>query len=421
MLRRNALKFLGASLIFGSLTGPALSQPTSAKDALHAKLPVTLYYSLPAASGQVLEGFVQEFQQTHTYLDLQVRNFPSSAALYKELSTPGNPLPTMAVVENSWLPGLVSAQPDLYPVETWMPKEQFGFSWAIKNNAYTPLWDASHVSGTLYALPMWFTTKALIYNTEVFDRAKIKQVPVTWEQVLAVAKKLSDPKATDKNLSLSLGQPDNPSAIARNLQMMVWQSGGEGLAASIAGAEISAATSPAMQNVIDYLKKLNTGLGPVDGEAALIPVGMTIGNVEDYLKLRAAGLPVKTAVIPGFDKTQRITETQGWALVMFKNAPERELYKVQEFAFYLLDFQQQRRWAEATPFLAAHLKVFDNPFYRQARSVDHNNLRVFLNSVGKSKIVDTSGNRPERYVAIGKMLGPVLRGEKPLTDLLPAP
>lgn len=414
MIRRQALKLIGGCALLGALHSPLAAQTTPARASASGKLPVSIYYSLPAGPAQLLNTFVQEFQDTHTYLDIQVQNFPTADALNRALSTPGNP-PTLAIVETSWLPGLQQTQPALYPVETWMSKEQFGFSWAIKNNAYVPLWDASHVNGTLYALPYFFTTRALIYNTDVFDQAKVKQVPATWDQVLAASKQISDPKSKDKRIALSLGTPDRPDTIARNLQMLMWQNGGEGL-----GNSASAANPVALQSALDYLKKLNIGLGPVDGESPLVPVGMSIGDVEDYLRLRALGLPVKTAVIPGFDKNSRITETRGWSLAMFRNLPENELYKVQELAFYLLDFPQQRRWAEQTQYLAAHLKVFDNPFYRQVRLSDHANLRVFLNSIGKSRMVDTSGRQSERYVSVGKLLGPVLRGERQAGELLPA-
>jgi len=414
MLRRHALKLLGAGLLFGALSTPTMADQPKARDVLGAKLPVSVYYSLPPHTARVLDGFVQEFQQSHTYLDIQVKNFPRPEDLYNELTTAGKPVPTMAVVENSWLPGLVQNQPSLYPVETWMPKEQFGFCWAIKNNAQLPLWDASHFNGTLYALPYFFTTKALIYNTDVMMKAGIKQAPTTWEQVLAAAKKISDPKASQPQVALWLGNPDNPVGIARNLQMLVWQSGGDGLS-----SESGAASTPvAVQSAVDYLKKINSGLAPVDGTPATLPVGMYIGNVEEYLNLRGTGIPVKTALIPGFDKNLRISETQGWALAMFKSVPDKELYKVQELAFYLVEFQQQLKLAQQTPYLAAHLKVFDNPFYRQDRLADHSNLRVFLNSVGKSRMVDTSSRATRRYGTIGKMLGPVLRGEKTLQDLI---
>ncbi|MFN8612455.1 MAG: extracellular solute-binding protein [Vulcanimicrobiota bacterium] len=394
------------------LSVAVLAQPKP-REALGSKLPVQVYFSLPQRSAQVLDSFVQEFQQSHTYLDIQVKNFPDPQLLYKTLSDPGRPAPTLAIVENSWLPGLVASQPALYPVETWMPKEQFGFSWAIKNNAQVPLWEASQVNGNLYALPMFFTTRALIYNSDVLLRAGIKQVPATWDQVLVAAKKISDPKATQQSVTLSLGTPDNPMSIGRNFQMLVWQNGGDGLAGTP-----SASNPVAVQSTVDYFRKLTPGLAPVDGQPAMLPVGMYIGNVEDYLNLRSTGLPVKTAPIPGFDKFSRITETQGWALAMFKNVPDKEIYKVQELAFFLTDFQQQLRFAEQTPYLAAHLKVFDNPFYRRERLADHSNLRVFLNSIGKSRIVDTSGSQPERYTSAGKTLGSVLRGEKTSQDLL---
>lgn len=388
-----------------------LTLGVAAKEPLNTKLPVQIYLSLPPRSAQVLDSFIQEFAQTHTYLDIQVKNFATPQELHRTLSDPNVPAPTMAIVENSWLPGLVQSQPALYPVETWMPKEQFGMSWAIKNNAQNALWEASQVNGNLYALPMFFSTKALIYNSDVLLKSGIKQVPTTWEQVLAAAKKISNPKAAQQQVTLSLG--DNPVNIARNFQMLVWQNGGDGLSTTV-----SANNPVAVQTTIDFFKKLTPGLAPVDGQPAMLPVGMYIGNVEDYLNLRSTGLPVKTAMIPGFDKFTRITETQGWALALFKNVPDRELYKVQELAFFITDFQQQLRFAEQTPYLAAHLKVFDNPFYRRERLADHSNLRVFLNSIGKSRIVDTSAPQLERYDSAGKSLGPVLRGEKTSQDLL---
>lgn len=405
MLKIRTLTFVVMLAYLGLLALPGWGQ-TPASQAPGSKLPVSIFTSLPQESARVFQGFVSEFQETHPYLELTVTNFPQPEALYRELSTPGKAAPTMAIVETSWLPGLVQSQPDLYPVETWMPREQFGFSWAIKNNAYVQLWDASHVTGHLFALPMWFSTRALIYNSDAFEKAKIKQPPATWEQLGVVARQLTGPKSTLP--CLSLGQPDDPANLARNFQMLVWQSGGEGLHAS-----------PAAEAAVECLKKLGPCLTPLDGEPSLAPLGMAIGTVEDYLKLRASGLPIKVAPIPGLDKNQRITETQCWALAVFRSVPERELYKVQELAFFLMDFQQQRRWAEQTPYLAAHLKVFDNPFYRQARMADHANLRVFLNSIGKSRIVDTSANAPQRYLAFGKMLGPLLRGEKTLTELSP--
>ena len=388
-----------------------LTLGVAAKEPLNTKLPVQVYMSLPARSAQVLDSFIQEFAQTHTYLDIQVKNFSTPQELYQSLSDPNRPAPTMAIVENSWLPSLVQNQPALYPVETWMPKEQFGMSWAIKNNAQNVLWEASQVNGNLYALPMFFSTRALIYNSDILLKSGIKQVPTTWEQVFQAAKKISDPKASPQKVTLSLG--DTPSNIARNFQMLVWQNGGDGL-----NSAVSANNPVAVQSTVDYFKKLNTGLAPVDGQPAMLPVGMYIGNVEDYLNLRTTGLPVKTAMIPGFDKFTRTTETQAWALALFKNVPDRELYKVQELAFFITDFQQQLRFAEQTPYLAAHLKVFDNPFYRRERLADHSNLRVFLNSIGKSRIVDTSAAQLERYDNAGKSLGPVLRGEKTSQDLL---
>ena len=144
---------------------------------------------------------------------------------------------------------------------------------------------------------------------------------------------------------------------------------------------------------------------------------MWIGNVEDYLTLRSQGIPVKAALLPGVDKKNRGSEVQAWAWGMFRTVPDNQLYKVQELAFFLLDFPQQLRWAEHTPYLAAHIKVFDNPFYRQERLADHSNLRVFLNSIGTGKLVPTGDRHLSGYRSIGKNLDSVVKGQKPVSEL----
>ncbi len=142
------------------------------------------------------------------------------------------------------------------------------------------------------------------------------------------------------------------------------------------------------------------------------------GTVADFLALHAQGLPVKAASLPGPDKSSRITEAQVWALGMF-DVPPTQLYKVQEFAFWLTDFPQQRRWAEETPYLAAHVKVFDNPFYRRKRAEVHSSLRVFLSVLNRSRPLNTTEKAISVLDNVGKQIPSVLKGEKTPAEILP--
>ena len=380
------------------------AQPTT-------KLPVSIHYSIPPSSAHVLEGFIEEFRKEHPDLDITTKNFAQPEDLYVSL-TSGKEPPTIALMETSWLPSVSRAQPKLLSVESWMPREQFLFNWSVKCNTFIPLWDASHVDGKLMALPYFFTTRVLLFNADVMARSGAKAMPNTWDQFAAIALKMADPKNANRALALGLSASNSTDAPARNLQIFNWQFGGEGLTGA------SAASSDANTKTVEFLTKLQPALAPLDGSPGTAPVATWLGDIEDYFALKAQGIPVKTHMIPGSTKENRLTEMQAWSLGIFQTFPENQLYKVQELGFFLLDFPQQLRWAQRTPYLAAHVKVFDNPFYRQERIADHANLRVFLNSVGKARLVDTTVVSRERFRQVSKDLVAVLRGEKNLMELL---
>lgn len=400
-----------------TLTATAWSQPAGPTQRLAeatksapggGALNISIWYSFPPAEAAVFGRLLHEYDAKNPYIEIQAKNFSNGAALYRELVTTSTP-PTMAMMESSWLPS-VQARGRLMPLEQWMPKEQFLFNWSVKGNNYLPLWNATQVGGVQMAMPFCYTTRALIYNPDVLQAAGVKFAPTTWDQVAESAKKIQDKGA---GIGFSLTPSMEPEQLSRNLQIMCWQAGGELCDAN------GVATSPDGANkAVAYLKELTTVkkaavADPMGGEG----VGMMIGTPADYLALRSQGVNVRTAAIPGIDKKTRTTEAQVWSLGMFAVDPA-QLYKVRDVAFYILDFQQQLKWAQETPYMAAHLKVFDNPFYRQSRLADHNNLRVFVNVLGSARMVDTSGNANATLERLGKALPLAIKGEKTVQEVL---
>lgn len=366
------------------------------------KFPISVWYHLGANEARVLESMLTEYQSTHPYVHVSWKNFTSDEALYRAL-TGGGPTPTLAIMETSWLPH-VSAKGQLMSVEDWMPRDKFLFSWSVKHDVYKPLFAASSVGDRLMARPMFFTTKALIYNTELFAEGKVTAPPATWDQLKVVAQKVAKPELGV--FGFHLAPNSNPRQMARGLQILAWQAGSE----LVTSAGRSSSTA-GLDQALALLAELN-GLTP-DPSSGINPrqVAMFPGTVADVLALRQAGIPVKAASLPGPTKSSRTTELQAWSLGMFR-VDEAQLYKVQEIAFFLLDFNQQRIWAEKTPYLAAHVKVFDNPFYRRERLADHSVLRVFVNILGRSKPVDTAGRANAALDALGKEIPGYLRGDK---------
>ncbi|CAN0349812.1 unnamed protein product, partial [Phaeothamnion confervicola] len=83
----------------------------------------------------------------------------------------------------------------------------------------------------LMAMPFFYTTKALIFNTENLAKAKVKALPATWDQVAKIAEKMVDPKAPTGLVPLALSVQGTSEQNARTLQILAWQSGADGIAA----------------------------------------------------------------------------------------------------------------------------------------------------------------------------------------------
>ena len=371
------------------------------------KFEISVWYSLPSDEARVLESMITEYQDSHPYVKMSSKNFPDSDRLYRAL-TSGKEVPTVALMESSWLSHVASGG-KLMSVEDWMPRDKFLFSWSVKHDVYKALFDASSVGDKLMARPFFFTTKALIYNTEIFKAAGVAAPPTTWQEMAKVSEKIAKPEAS--LWAFRLAPSSSPRDLAKNLQIFTWQAGSDLVTANGKGS------GAGIEKALEFLTSL--GKGNNDPDSMFVPdqVAMFPGTVADYLRLRANGVAVKTASLPGPDAKNRTTELQVWSLGMFQVDPE-QLYKVQEFAFWLLDFPQQRAWAEQTPYLAAHVKVFDNPFYRRERLAEHSGLRVFVNVLGRSKPVDTAGRANATLDSIGKELPGFLRGEKSVSDLV---
>ena len=71
--------------------------------------------------------------------------------------------------------------------------EAYGDKLANKDDFYPALRDAFTVNGTFYAAPKDFSTLALVINTDMWTAAGLKDTdyPTTWDQLEAVAKKLT--------------------------------------------------------------------------------------------------------------------------------------------------------------------------------------------------------------------------------------
>lgn len=372
------------------LTSGAAADPGSYSPSGSSGFPIPFWYSLDESSAQILEAMIGEFESTHPHLDIIPRNFSSPEEMYRQMEQGDKPV--FAIIEGNQLERLDEST-DLTMVEDWMPREQFLFSWSVKHDVYGPLFQGCSVNERLMARPFFYSTTALIYNPEILEKVGVKAAPQTWAQVDEIADKIKEAEPAAWGYGFRSVQELNDT-----LALMLMQQ------------EQVEPVEPVLK-LVERGQKLAQSVGLPDEVRSPSQLAMRTGTVADYLEMKKDGVAVRVAGVPGPDAEHRRTDFKVWGLGMFP-VESSDMYKAQEFAFWLMDFNQQRYWAENTSYLSAHVKVFDNPFYRQARSEDHNNLRVFVNLLSRADMApipkDDKAEMMEKLATIFPLL---LRGE----------
>jgi ABC-type glycerol-3-phosphate transport system substrate-binding protein len=361
-----------------SLTNAAVAEPNPSEQPKDDRFPIPLWYSLDEQPARHLESMIAEFEAERKHLDIQPRNFSSSQELYQALE--GGERPVFAIVEGNQLERL-DRTTDLTSVEDWMPREQFLFSWSVKHDVYGPLFQGCSVDGQLKARPFFFTTNALIYNPEMLQAKGVKAAPTTWAELDAALDAIRDEETGTWGFAF-----EDAEDVTEAIALMMEQS------------EDAQPEGGSLPHVLNLGQDLARSVAMPEDVQKGDQAAMKFGSVSDFLRLHSQGLPLATAGVPGPDAKNRRTQYQVWSLGMFP-VESHDLYKAQEFAFWLMDFNQQRNWAENTPYLSAHVKVFDNPFYRQARAEEHKNLRVFVNLLNRADMVEVESESQAAILA----------------------
>ncbi len=119
--------------------------------------------------------------------------------------------------------------PDILNIDTFadyvaddllMPAEDYT-SEELKGKIIPSFWSANEMEGTVWALPILASARALFYNQDILDAAGAS-VPATWDEVLEACEKI---KAYDENIvpwSLDISTDEGQAAFA----YYTWNNGG---------------------------------------------------------------------------------------------------------------------------------------------------------------------------------------------------
>ncbi|KRF43649.1 ABC transporter substrate-binding protein [Paenibacillus sp. Soil787] len=287
------------------------------------------------------------------------------------------------------------------------------FAAGVKEDFLPASLDAVTYNGKIMALPFELETLGLYYNKEMLDKAGV-QVPKTWDELHAAAKKLT----TDKVAGLII-PPDKGPYFNFIWYPFLWQQGGNVLSAD--GTK-STFNTPETAKALDFWgsffkeglspKKLQLGPWEIDNlgnkTAAMQIVGTwAINRIEEKYKDVQIGL----APIPTPAGGKAATDAGGWKMaVNGQSKHAAEAAKFVMWAFGSSDLSHALKWGTEVKFAYSPRKSV----VEKGKDIYNKGLRkVFTEEIYNSaipeprypsEVVDAVGDAMQ-YVMFGKMSG----------------
>lgn len=170
---------------------------------------------------------------------------------------------------------------------------------------YQGLFNYSRMDGKIYGMPSGFTTRAIYYNKDLFDAAKVPYPKDgwTWDDFKKISKKLSDPSKKQYGFGI-VPEPDT-----YDLQGLVWSNGGSFISKDgkkVEGHMNSPETIEAVQVLGDLLKNKSAvlvgGKNQQSGDDIFKAgkIAMWESGIWPLAGFKAAGINVGTVEVPQF-------------------------------------------------------------------------------------------------------------------------
>lgn len=212
-LSASLLAACGQSGGAGEDAGPAKAGDASAVDAaLEAGGTLTYWSWTPQTESQVAA-----FEKAYPQVDVEWVNVGTGNDHYTQMQNAikaGSGAPDVAQVEYYALPQFVLS-------ESLVDLTQYGFG-DLAGDYSDSTWGSVALQGGIYGLPQDSGPMAMFYNAAVFEKNGV-EVPTTWEEYVAAAKKL---KEADPDVRIASDTGDAGFATS-----MIWQAGGKPFAA----------------------------------------------------------------------------------------------------------------------------------------------------------------------------------------------
>lgn len=215
-----------------------------ASSAQNQKVEITVWGS---DSDRTLKNAVEAYNKTSPLYQVKIVSLPQGNALGNlKLSKAKGEHPDIVCLDSSDV--MLAAKADLVV-------DLSSYGAAQTESLFTPsLFNAFRDGYSSYAIPFDAQTTCLAYNMDIFNFAKIKDAPETFEELLADAKKITE-TYSDKNSPIGLFDIKDKSAVADTFISWLYRCGGKLLSDDLKSAEFDSAMGErALQMIADLYK-----------------------------------------------------------------------------------------------------------------------------------------------------------------------
>ena len=331
----------------------------------------------------------ETFDATFPNITLERQRLPLAKNHQKVLAAVAAGAPPDLVSNHYYYFSRYAAEGILEPLEPWFerigvdPQEAF----------YPSALEIASYDATLYSVPQYIYSRALLYNRDLFRDAGIDpdRPPQTWEELVDYGRRLTVREGDDFEVAgFRAPRPDESEHMVVYFVMMLWQLGGD-----ILSADRSEATFDSDHGVraLTYYRDLFTeaqvstttfGAGTKKEQKPFArgQAGMIIGGNFDLVFMRnaVADIDFGAAVLPRPEGGQSVALIDGFNLAMTAASKNKEAaWKLLEFT---AGMEAQQSFAKLSSNFPALIAASADPFFTSDPA-----LAVFAESMNGGRAI----------------------------------
>ena len=331
----------------------------SKKEVLSDKIEIEFWHALGGPLGDALSKMVDEFNDTHPGIKINVVSMGRYQALSQKLMAAivANTQPDMAQAYESWTAKFIEGDA-IVPIQKFINGKN-GLSKKELSDFYPVFLKSNTINDTICSFPFNKSVRVMYYNKDMFYRngLDVNTPPRNWKEFISVCKILTQDRDND-------GKIDQ---WGTTFAVTVWQF--ENLLLQAGGKIMNEDNTIPMFNskegeealnyLYDLLNKykvayLSTGY---DGQNDFLAskVGMVEGSSVSLVYLQKGGIPFNIGLAPvPYHRTKHCL-ISGTNVVIFKNDKDKKNEKKQEACWEFIKWftspEQTARWSVMTYYM----------------------------------------------------------------------